>query len=412
MASREERALAALDEGALLDDVSALVRVPSVTGDEREALNEVVAAAARLGLDGEIESEDLAALRVHPDHPGEEAPRTELHNARIRLPGPDGAPRLALCGHVDVVDAGTVPWADGNAFSGVQREGRIYGRGSVDMKAGVIACLHAMAALHAAGGGPCRADLLAVSSEEDGGLGAFAALQRDAAYDGAVIPEPTGFDVVCAQAGAITFTGVVSGVSTHAATRLAGVSAIDRYVPVHQALNAYEGDVNADVQHELMARLQLPYPVNVGKVASGAWSSQVPDRLDFEGRAPVLVGQTIAEARAAVEAAIAAADPEGAVSVAWDGGSFASAVTAADDPIVTLVRDAGAAELGRTPRLAGVPWGADMRLFCAHGIPTTMFGPSGIERAHAVDEYVETADVLTVARTLVRVLCRFGASQI
>ena len=50
---------------------------------------------------------------------------------------------------------------------------------------------------------------MAVASEEDGGLGAFAALERDAAFDACLIPEPTGFDVVCAQAGALTFEGVV-----------------------------------------------------------------------------------------------------------------------------------------------------------------------------------------------------------
>ena len=61
-----------------------------------------------------------------------------------------------------------------------------------------------------------------VSSEEDGGLGTFAELERDAAFDAALIPEPTGWSVVCAQAGALTFRGVVPGRAAHAATRLEG----------------------------------------------------------------------------------------------------------------------------------------------------------------------------------------------
>jgi acetylornithine deacetylase len=391
-----------LDPRALVDDLTALVRVPSATGRERAALELVCAQAQALGLQARIEEEDLAAVRAHADHPGEEVERTELVNARVSVPG--GPRRLALCAHVDVVDPGSVAWTDGNPYSGVVRDGAVYGRGSLDMKAGVVAALHAMAAARDA---DCAVDLLVVSSEEDGGLGAFAALQRDAAYDGCVIPEPTGFDVVCAQAGAITFTGVVTGVSAHAAERLHGVSAIDRYLPVHAALAAYERDVNASVQHELMRKLDLPYPLLVGKLRAGTWSSQVPDRLEFEGRAPVRVGETVENARAVVEAAIAAADPAAAVAVTWSGGSFASAETDPADPLVRLVRDATNAERGGEAALAGVPWGADMRLFCAQGIPTVMVGTTGIERAHAVDEHVVIDEVLALTRILACVIRGF-----
>ena len=369
---------------ALVADLSALVRVPSVTGQERAALELVCAQAQALGLQARLQEEDLPALRAHPDHPGEEAPRSELLNALVSRRG-EGA-RLALCAHVDVVDPGSVPWSDGDPYSGAVRDGKLYGRGSVDMKAGIVAALHAMAAAASA-----NVDLLVVSSEEDGGLGAFAALQRDAGYDACLIPEPTGFDVVCAQAGAITFRGVLEGVSAHAAERLHGESVIDKYVPVHAALAEYERRVNADVEHPLMRALELPYPVNVGKLRAGAWSSQVPDRLEFEGRAPVRIGETVEAARAAVEAAVG-------MPLDWTGGSFASAETDGSAHIVQIAREAGGG------RLAGVPWGADMRHFTARGIPTVMLGTSGIERAHAVDEYVVVGEVVRLARVLKRVL--------
>lgn len=408
--SVEQRALEVLDPGALLADLSALVAVPSVTGQERAAAELLVARAEVLGLDAWLEEEELPALRADPGHPGEEAPRDELVNARVRLAGPPRAPRLALCAHLDVVGPGAEPWPGGDPYSGARRDGAVHGRGSVDMKGGLVAALHALAAVRAAGGTACGADLLAVSSEEDGGLGAFAALRRDAAYDGCVVPEPTGFDVICAQAGAVTFSGVVRGVSTHAATRLHGVSAIDRYLPVHTALAALEAELNAEVADPLMARLELPYPVLVGRVAGGSWSSQVPDRLEFEGRAPVRIGESVAQARAAVEAAVAAADPDGAVALTWSGGAFASARTPEDDPLVRLVCAATGEERGCEAAVAGVPWGADMRLFCARGIPTTMVGTHGIERAHAVGEHVVEAEVVALARILVRVLARFGAA--
>ena len=145
-----------------------------------------------------------------------------------------------------------------------------------------------------AGGAAAEVVLVAVASEEDGGLGAFAALERDAAFDACLIPEPTGFDVVCAHAGALTFEGVVPGVAAHAAHRLEGVSAIDRYVPLHEALAEHERALNADVEHPLMRALELPYPLLVGRLEAGEWSSSVPDRLRFEGRAPVRVGEDVA----------------------------------------------------------------------------------------------------------------------
>ena len=123
------------------------------------------------------------------------------------------------------------------------------------MKGGVVAALHALA-------GAARASpevvLLAVGSEEDGGLGAFAALERDAAFDACLIPEPTGFEVVCAQAGALTFRGAVRGRAAHAAMRLAGRSALDRYVGVHLAIEAHERAINRDVEHPACARSRCP----------------------------------------------------------------------------------------------------------------------------------------------------------
>src|SRR3954453_9422087 len=170
-------------------------------------------------------------------------------------------------------------------------------------------------------GAPCEAVLLAVASEEDGGLGTFAALERDAAFDACLIPEPTAFDVVCAQAGALTFEGTVHGVAAHAAHRLEGVSAIDRYLPVHAALGALERELNTGVAHPLMRALELPYPLLVGRVRAGEWPSSVPDRLVFEGGAPGRVGEAPADARGAVEAAVAAA-ADGTVELRFAGGQF------------------------------------------------------------------------------------------
>ena len=402
----EQQALAALDPGALAGDAAAALRVPSVTGGERGVLEHLAATAERLGLAPDLHQHDLAALRTHPRYPGEEAPRDELWGLTATLPG-TGPGRICLNGHVDVVDPGTVPWRHG-PWSGAVEDGVLHGRGAVDMKAAVVAMLHAAAALRAAAGAHPEIVVQCVSSEEDGGLGTFAELQRDARFDAAMIPEPTGWSVVCAQAGALTFRGVIPGRSAHAATRLAGHSAIDRYVAVHAALAEHERAVNARVEHPLMAELALPYPLLVGRVTGGVWSSQVPDRVEFEGRLGVPVGADVAAARAELEAVVARAldDGEAPAAISWDGGSFEPAETRPDLPWVRGVASAFADELGRPVRPAGVPWGADMRHFTALGIPCTMAGTGGIELAHAVDERVALADLATLARATVRVLAR------
>jgi acetylornithine deacetylase len=286
-------------------------------------------------------------------------------------------------------------------------DGRLHGRGAVDMKGAVVAALHALAAVRAAGVASPTVVLQAVSSEEDGGLGTFAELERDAAFDGALLPEPTGFAVVCAQAGALTFKGVVRGRAAHAAARLEGCSAIDRYVRVHAALAAHEEAVNADVAHPLMRPLPLPYPLLVGRVAGGTWSSQVPDRVEFEGRLGVPVGADLAGARAALQAVVDAAldDGEPACVLTWEGGAFAPGETPPEHPWVGVVRGALADERGAAP-VVGVPYGADMRLFTARGIPAVMVGTHGLELAHAVDESVEVSELTTLARTIIRTILR------
>lgn len=404
----ERRALAALDPARLADDLARLVREPSITGAEREVVELVAAMGDGLGLATEVIEHDLPALRAAPGYPGEEAPRAELLHAEVTLRGSDPtAPRVCLNGHVDVVPVGTVAWIHG-PWSATVADGELHGRGAADMKAGVAAALHAMAALAAAGVVP-RGDVVlhAVPSEEDGGLGAFAALERDSDFGACLVTEPTGFELVCAQAGALTFTGTVTGKAAHAAVRLNGISAIDRYLPIHAALHAHERALNADVAHPLMRAHALAYPLLVGRLEAGRWSSQVPDRLTFEGRLGVPVEMDVTAARADLQAVVDAATGDGErVVLHWTGGQFGPAATDVGHPWVQLVRDAAASELGAPPPLGGVTWGADMRLYAAKGIPCVMLGTHGLALAHGVDERVRLSEVEQLARILVRALIR------
>ena len=273
------------------------------------------------------------------------------------------------------------------------------------MKGGLVAALHAAGAVARTAGARAPYDVVvqAVSSEEDGGLGTFAALERDHDFAAALIPEPTAFGIAAAQAGALTFTGTIPGVTAHAAVRLEGVSAIDRYVLVHQALQEHERRVNATSGHPLLAPLELPYPLLVGRVEGGRWSSQVPDLLTFEGRLGVRVDETRRACRASSSRPSSAPPARRRRSRGPAGSSRrASPIPScrSSAPSPAPPRD----ERGAEPPLLGVPYGSDMRLFTARGIPCVMLGAGGLELAHAVDERVSVDELAELARIIVRLL--------
>lgn len=396
------------DSQALVDDICRLI----AAGPDEVAAQLVVAdIAERLGLVVDVHDEDLAALRALPDQPGEEVARDRLMTITATAVGRDpAAPRLCLNGHVDVVPVGQQPWSS-PPFEPRVAGGYVYGRGAADMRAGVVAALHASAAVVAAHGAP-PGDVVvqSVVGEEDGGLGTFAALRRDATFAGCVIAEPTDDAIVCANGGALTWRMTVRGRSAHASNRLDGVSALDRFLPVYRALEDLETSLNTGNAHSLMRDLALPYPLNVGIVRAGDWASSVPDELVCDGRVGVPLGLAAAEVRRRFENVVAAAaDDRGETPrVEWTGGQFEPAETPAEDPLVTHLAAAATTATGTAPRLVGAPYGSDLRHFRSHGIAAVLFGPGELAQAHATDERVEIASVVRHVEVLTGLAATFG----
>ena len=406
----EARLVAALDEQALVEHLTALVRVPSVTGTAAESeLQHVVAEEyAAWGLDVDTWALDLDALRADPCFPGTEAERVEGYGM-VASTGP-GTPALVLQGHVDVVPIGDPEKWDVDPFAGVitgSGAGVLHGRGACDMKGGVAANAAVVRTLAAAGVELERPLAVhTVVSEEDGGLGAFATLVRGHTGEACVISEPTGGRLITANAGALTFRIEVDGLAAHGSTRLSGHSAFDAFLPVYAALRDLERERNLVVD-PLFGDNALPYGISVGVVQTGDWSSTVPDRLSAEGRYGVVLDEDVVAARAAMEAAVAAAaaaDPwlrDHPPRVVWDGGQFASGRLSASDPLISDVATAARDVHGSLPPSAAGPYGSDLRLMLGlGGIPTLQYGPGAAEDAHAPREKVSISETLDVARTL------------
>ena len=411
--------LDAIDADELLADLVELVAIPSVGGTvaETDAQRWCADRLQRLGCAVDLWPIDLRALRADPDYPGEEVDRDEALGC-VGTIGGSAEPALVLNGHVDVV-----PPADLDAWPGrdpwtVRSDGDEHaGRGTCDMKAGVIAAMGAVAALGRAG-----VELeqpLAVHTvvgEEDGGIGSLATLRRGHRGSVCVIAEPTNGTVLAANAGSLTFHLEVRGRATHGATRTRGVSALHSAGPVFAALERLEAERNADPPPGF-EHLDLAAPMSIGIVRAGDWASTVPDLLVAEGRYGVVPGEDIGAARAAFERAVEQAcgdDPwlaEHPVEVTWQGGVFAPGALPAGHPLGDQVAGAVADAGGRRPAVLGAPYGSDLRQYAAAGIPTVQYGPGDVRVAHAADEHVSLADMVLAARTFALLALRLCATR-
>jgi acetylornithine deacetylase len=402
-------AAAAVDPVALEDDLAAIVRIPSITGNELAVATDLAGRLRTAGMAVETILPDPAAIRADPAWPGEETERAELPVVLGRL-GRSGGRRVVLSGHVDVVPPGDPDTWTADPWGAEIRDGRLYGRGACDMKGGVAAILGAVRALVASGvAGRLDGELVVafVPGEEDGGQGTLAAIRAGATGDLAIIPEPSNLDIVVAHAGAITFRLTVPGRAAHASQRREGVSALDGLFTVLRALEADEAVRNDAETDPLMTALGLPYPTIVGKIAGGEWASTVLDRVVVDGRYGVKLGQSPADAANDLRRAIDDAnesDPflrEHPVTVEIVGGQFGSGRVPSDHPLPVGLADDVEAITGRRPALLGEPYGADMRLFIDEGnTPCVIYGPGDVKLAHSADEHVPLAEVEACARVL------------
>jgi len=386
-----------------------LVRVPSIGGTdaEHDIQGELARDLGSAGLEVDHWRLPLDELTADPGFPGAEVERTEAWGLVGRLPGRGDGATFMLNAHVDVVPTGDLAaWSRPDPFSGQVAGGELHGRGACDMKAGLVAAAAAVSAIRRAGV-PLRGDLLlaCVPAEEDGGLGTFGLLRRGWRADACVIPEPTGLDLVPANAGALTFRLTVPGRATHASRRTEGVSALEKLLPVLGALQRLEQRRNAEVD-PLMARWPIAYPLSIGTVRAGDWASTVPDLLVAEGRFGVALGEQVEDGRRALEDAVAEAcadDPwlrEHPVEVTWWGGQFAPGELAADSDLAARTAAAHAAAGGGAQGTWGGPYGSDLRLMNGAGVPTLHYGPGDAALAHAADERVPLDEVHQAARTL------------
>lgn len=412
MTDHAARVLDAVDalREPMLAELATIVRIPSVGGTdaENDAQHYIAGRLGESGLEVDHWQLDLADLTSRPDFPGMEVERREAWGVVARLPGAGDGASLMLNGHIDVVPTGDADAWHVPPFAAELRNGTMFGRGTCDMKAGLVANVFAVQAIQNAGV-RLRGDLLLASvlGEEDGGLGTYATLQRGWRADACVISEPTELDIIPANSGALTFRLRVHGEATHAARRTEGTSAIEKFWPIWQAIADLETRRHHTVD-PLMARWPLAHPISIGTVHCGDWASSVPDLLVAEGRMGVALDEPVDSARSALETAITyacAQDPwlhDHPVEIEWWGGQFLSGRLPASSDLVQRVQSAHGVASGTRPNeVYGAPYGSDLRLLTGIGnIPTLQYGPGDAKLAHGAAESVPIEEVMTTARAL------------
>jgi len=308
---------------------------------------------------------------------------------------------LALVGHTDTVG---VRGFGGDPFSGEFRDGRLYGRGSVDAKGPLVAGLLALELLQQRALPPPVTVLLgAVCDEEYRGRGVRKLVRLSPHTRAAVVLEPTRLETVIATNGGARWLIRTRGRSVHSCRAQEGLNAIRLMAEVVQVICRVVDPWLLERRHPLCG---TP-PSNIGWIRGGANANVVPDLCEIELYVRTHPGETPADIVAAVNGLIREALPaEVAEHVEFVKPYHTSRgfTTNPQDPLVQALQRA-AQSLGLEGRIAGRPYGSDASFLATKGIVSVLFGPGDDRAAHGADESIEVAEVVTAAKVLTEAVC-------
>jgi acetylornithine deacetylase len=430
----------ALDEGVdsyihertddLVELVRAMVGFNTVSVDlspgsehrvnEERGLQEFLAERlAGLGADIDQFEPDADALRDHPMMP-------PWHHWKGRpitvatLGGRGGGRSLIINGHIDVVSPGDLSRWTTPPFDADVRDGRIYGRGAVDMKGGIAAAIFALEAL-VANGVRLEGDLIVetVPDEETCAMGTVAVIERGYSADAGLVPEPTRLNLWIATRGLLHGSVVIPGRSAHAEMNQpawregGGVNAIERSVAVLQAFQELsdEWEARETKAHALLGRPRVQPTI----IHGGTFISNVPEDCRIDVNATYLPGDADENGYGAVPRSEIVRAAESAASrddwlaqnpPAWTWATdYPPSEIDPDESILAVTRTA-AAEVGLQPDLEGIDTTYDGALLTRlANVPSPAFGPGDLARAHAPNEWVGVDELVLGARAYARTIC-------
>ncbi len=406
----EERVLAEVDRrfADTLDFLQAMVRQPSVLGQERGVQELVSARLNHLGLSPEMWDLDLQALRAHPTFGPLEISYEGRPNVTAVWPATSpGGRSLVLNGHIDVVSPEPLAnWTHGPWAAEVEGDW-LYGRGAGDMKAGLAAMLLAVEAIRAANVS-LKGDVIveSVIEEECTGNGTLACCLRGLRGEAALVPEPHGLEATLATLGIIWFRVRTRGRASHAYASDLAVNAIEKMYPVIAALRKMEAEMNASVVDPIYRQLTHPIKLNIGVVRGGDWPSTVPSACSLECRLSFEPGGSVSATQEQVRAAVATAAQadawlrENPPVVEFFGFRADPSVTNPAGPAMQLLSQCHQSMVGTPLAFRASTATTDQRFFVSNcGMEATSYGPTAAD-IHAGEERVLIPSIRQTARVL------------
>ena len=375
-----------------VDLVQALVRTPSVVGEE-----------GPIGRVLEARLDDLGAGKVWREEvePGRDNVFWEIEGERT-------GPRLLLTGHLD-----TKPVCEGwerDPYGGEREDTRVFGHAIMDMKAGLVAQVTAMKALLDAGVALEGVMTFGAVADHMGAQSGAISLVNAHEYDHAILGEPTDMEVYIAHRGRYYFDISTIGLSAHTCHRDKAINAIERMLPVIEEISAIRHfpDIEPDIKDLVGEELLMA----VGRIYGGLFPggpSMIPDRCTVRVDTRPQPGVAVEEVQGLLEAAIdraKARDPQIRTELVLADRKDAFMV-ARDAPIVRHASAAWEHVMGTAVPIHGGSWLADTASMGPY-VDTVIFGPGGDpvytpNESLAIEDLLRAAEInaLTAARVLV-----------
>ncbi|MGE3274516.1 MAG: acetylornithine deacetylase/succinyl-diaminopimelate desuccinylase family protein [Vicinamibacterales bacterium] len=415
-----DRVLAEVDRaaGELVELAAGLVRIPTVNppGEEYDACARAIGVALEQAL---FEVEYFAA-EGRPEHTATH-PRINVVGARA---GAGGGPTIHLNGHFDVVPAGAGWTMD--PFGGVVRDGRLYGRGSCDMKGGIASAVFAAEAIRRAGVTlPGTVEISGTVDEESGGYAGVAWLAEHGRIakgrtDYVIIPEPLNVDRVCVgHRGVYWFEVTVRGRVAHGSMPFLGVSAIDA---AGELLHEFTTALRPELAARTTAIPVVPEgsrhaTINVNAVAGGqpVGGIQTPNVADL---CRIVVDRRFLEEEGLERTRREIEDVISRVRARFAGAHFEvtdlmivePTHTPDGSPLVAALSAGLERVLGRPAAIVASPGTYDQKHVARiAGVPHCVaYGPGEIEQAHQPDEWCGVDDMVTAAKVMALAILRLN----
>lgn len=399
--------------------LSRMVQQASIQGNEQGVQEVVVEKLKSLGLTVDQWDPDYKELAKNPYFVPSRTSYAGSPNVVGVLKGTGGGRSIILNGHIDVVPEGDrTKWTD-DPFSGKVKDGKVFGRGTTDMKGGNVSMLLALEAIIQSGI-KLKGDVIfeSVIEEEAGGVGTLATLLRGYKADAALIPEPTNMKLFVKQQGSMWFRITVEGRSAHGGTRYEGVSAIEKAVLVHEAVLQLESLRNARITDPLYKSTPIPVPINMGKIQGGSWPSSVADLVTIEGRIGVAPDEEMEAVRKELMACVATVSRNDSwmkdhpAKVEFFGAQWVPNSLDTKHAFAGIVAKAFTDVYGKSPIIEASPWGTDGGLLSKVGsIPVLVIGPGETRMAHYPDEYIEIDPMIRCAKVFAQVLIEWCGNE-